>query len=126
LNVVDSSGWLEYFADSPNAKFFATPIEDTRNLIVPSLSILEVFKKILREIGESSALQAVAHMRMGKVVDLDLTVALASAKTGLERKLPLADSVMLATAVLYNATLWTQDDDFKGLPGVRYFPKKRT
>ena len=126
MNVVDSSGWLEYFADGPNAKVFAPPIEDTRNLIVPSLSILEVFKKILREIGESSALQAVAHMRMGKVVDLDLTVALASAKAGLERKLPLADSVMLATAVLYKATLWTQDDDFKGVPGVRYFPKKKS
>jgi predicted nucleic acid-binding protein len=126
VNVVDSSGWLEYFADSKNAENFAEPIQDLKNLIVPSLSILEVFKRLLREAGESSALQAIAHMRMGKVVDLDVSLALSAAKIGYEAKLPLADSIMFATARAYHATLWTQDDDFKGLAGVRYFPKKKS
>jgi toxin FitB len=125
LNVVDSSAWLEYFADGPNAKVFAVPIEDAKNLVVPTLSLLEVFKKLLRESGESPALVATAHMRLGKVVDLDSSLALAAAKVGLERKLPLADSVMLATAVHFKAILWTQDDDFEGIPGVRYVPKKK-
>ena len=126
MNVIDSSAWWEYFADGPNAKAFAAPIEDVKHLIVPTLSLLEVFKKLLRESGESSALLAIAHMRMGKLVDLDPHLALSAAKLGLERKLPLADSVMFATAVQYNATLWTQDDDFADTPGVRYFPKKKT
>lgn len=126
MNVVDSSGWLDYFADSKNAENFAEPIQDLKNLIVPSLSILEVFKRLLREAGESSALQAIAHMRMGKVVDLDVSLALSAAKIGYEAKLPLADSIMFATARAYHATLWTQDDDFKGLAGVRYFPKKKS
>lgn len=126
MNVVDSSAWLEFFADGPNAGAFAPPIEDVKHLLVPSLSILEVFKKLLRENGESIALKAVAHMQMGKVVDLDLSLAMESAKCGLEKKLPLADSVMYATATRFKATLWTQDDDFSGLPGVRYIPKKKS
>lgn len=126
MNVVDSSAWLEYFADGPNAKAFATPIEDAKQLIVPTLSLLEVFKKLLREAGESEALVAIAHMRTGKVVDLDSALALSAAKIGLEHKLPMADSVILATALHFKATLWTQDDDFEDIPGVRYFPKKRT
>lgn len=125
MNVVDSSAWLEYFADGPNAAAFAKPIEDTKRLLVPTLGILEVFKKLLRDGGEEMALQVVAHMRMGRVVDLDLPLALAAAKAGLHRKLPLADSVMFATAAYFDATLWTQDDDFAGMPGVRYFPKKK-
>lgn len=126
MNVVDSSAWLEFFADGPNAKVFTPPIEDVKNLVVPTLSILEVFKKLLREAGESQALVAIAHMRMGMVVDLDSTLALSAAKLGLERKLPLADSVMLATALHLKATLWTQDDDFADIPGVRYVPKKKS
>ena len=125
LAVVDSSGWLEYLADAANAEFFAPTIEDPEHLVVPSLSILEVFKWILRERGEGLALQAAALMQQGQVVDLDVALSIRAAKLGLEHKLPLADSVMLATAQTYGATLWTQDADFDGLPGVRYRPRPR-
>ncbi len=120
MNVVDSSGWLEYFADGRNAAFFAPAIEDTRNLIVPTLSILEVFKRVLQQRGENSALQAAALMQQGRVVDLDSTLALAAAKLGHSLKLPLADSVMLATARAHRAVLWTQDADFENVEGVKY------
>lgn len=126
MNVVDSSGWLEYVVDGPNAEFFAEPIEDPENLIVPSLSILEVFKWVLRERGENDALQTVALMQQGQVVDLDVSIATRAAKAGLDHKLPLADSVMLATAQVFNATLWTQDADFDGIPGVNYRPKQKS
>ena|SRR5256714_9979586 len=124
MNVVDSSAWLEYFADGPNAEFFAPVIEDISNLIVPTISIFEVFKRVLQQRGESDALQAVALMQQGRVVNLDATVALqAAAKVSHDFKLPLADSIILATAQAHNATLWTQDSDFDGLPGVQYKPK---
>ena len=124
-NVVDSSGWLEYLADAANADFFAAAIEAPENLVVPALSILEVFKWVLRERGEDAALQAAALMQQGSVVDLDVAQAIRAAKLGLEHKLPLADSVILATARAYNAVLWTQDADFAGVEGVRYRPKPR-
>jgi len=120
LNVVDSSGWLEFFADGPNAGFFARPITDTERLIVPTISLLEVFKRVLQQRGENAALQTVAHMRQGTVVALDADLALAAAHSAIAHKLPLADSVMLATARRYDATLWTQDADFEGIEGVRY------
>jgi predicted nucleic acid-binding protein len=126
LSVVDSSGWLEYLADAGNADFFASAVEDPDHLIVPSLSILEVFRWVLRERGEDAALQAAALMQQGSVVELDAGLAIRAAKVGLEHKLPLADSVMLATAHAYGATLWTQDADFKAVPGVEYRPKSRT
>jgi len=123
MNVVDSSGWLEYFADAPNAEFFAPAIEDTSELIVPSISVYEVFKKVLQERGEGDALQAVAVMTQGKVVELDTTLALDAARLSVELKLPMADSMMLAAARMYGATLWTQDADFEGLEGVQYLRK---
>ena len=125
MNVVDSSGWLEYFADTPNADVFAAPILETDNLIVPSISLLEVFKRVLQQRGQDAALQTVALMKQGQVVPLDETLALQAAKLGLEHKLPLADSVMLATAQAYNATLWTQDADFEEIEGVRFIRKKQ-
>jgi predicted nucleic acid-binding protein len=124
MNVVDSSGWLEYFADGSNADFFAPPIESVSELVVPSISIYEVFKKVLEERGESEGFQAVATMQQGKVVDLDATLALRAAKISAELKLPMADSVMLATAQVHEATLWTQDADFEGMEGVEYVEKK--
>ncbi len=124
MNVVDSSGWLEYFADGPNAGAFAPVIEDTAALVVPSLSLYEVFKRVFQQRGEGDALQAVAVMLQGQVVDLDLDLALSAAKLSIERKLPMADSVMLATARMVDATLWTQDGDFEGVPGVRYIAKR--
>ncbi len=125
MNVVDSSGWLEYLADGPNADFFAPAIENTPDLVVPSLSLYEVFKRVLQQRGEGDALQAVALMSQGRVVDLDTDLALRAAKVSVEYKLPLADSVMLATARWCDATLWTQDADFEGVEGVKYVPKVR-
>jgi len=123
MNVVDSSGWLEYFADGPNAAFFAEPIGDVEHLLVPTLSLLEVFRRIAQQRGEGDALQAVAAMQQGAVVDLTATLALESARVSLRERLPLADSVMLAAARSHGATLWTQDADFAGLAGVRYVAK---
>ena len=124
MNVVDSSAWLEYFANGPNARFFAKPIEQVDKLIVPSLSLFEVFKRVLQQRDETDALQAVAVMQQGVVVDLDSPMALSAARLSVENKLPLADSVILATAREYDATLWTQDADFEGLDNVQYRRRK--
>ena len=123
MNLVDSCGWLEYFADGPNATFFAPPLEDAENLLVPTICILEVFKRVLQQRDEDAALQAVAAMRHGRVVDLDVSTALKAAKLGADLGLPLADSVILATAHVYEGVIWTQDADFKGIDGVRYQPR---
>jgi predicted nucleic acid-binding protein len=125
MNVVDSSAWLEYFAGGPNAIFFAPAIEKPRDLIVPTLSLYEVFKRVVQQRGESDALQAVAAMQQGRVVDLDARLALDAAKVSLAHQLPMADSIILATAQAYSATLWTQDADFEGVAGVNYRPAKR-
>ncbi|MEW5768567.1 MAG: type II toxin-antitoxin system VapC family toxin [bacterium] len=124
MNVVDSSAWLEYFANGPNAPFFAEAIENPGRLVVPTLSLYEVFKRVLQQTSESKALQVVATMQQGKVVDLTSTLALSAAKISVEHHLPMADSVILATARAYDATLWTQDEDFEGLYGVRYQKKR--
>lgn len=124
MNVVDSSAWLEYFANGPNASFFAKPIEQVDELIVPSLNLYEVFKRVLQQRGQDQGLQAVAVMQQGTVVDLNTEIALSAAKLSVESQLPLADSVILATARAFGATLWTQDADFLGIPGVRYRKRK--
>lgn len=123
MNVVDSSGWLEYFANGPNAAFFAAPINKTAQLLIPTLSVYEVFKRIHLQRGEGAALQAIAVMLEGQIVDLDRAIALSAAKLSLELKLPMADSVILATAHSRGATLWTQDADFETLAGVQYIAK---
>jgi toxin FitB len=125
MNVVDSSAWLEYFADGPNAKYFAAAIENTKDLLVPSICILEVFKKILSEKGETAALEKAAHMHQGTIINLDSSVALSAAKLGFTLRLPLADSVVLAITRANNAILWTQDSDFDGMEGVRYVAKSK-
>lgn len=124
MNVVDSCGWLEYFADGPNAGFFAPVIEDLPELVVPSISIYEVFKRVLQQRGEGDALQAAGVLTQGEVVDLDTAVALGAARLSVELKLPLADSIMLATARAYDATLWTQDEDLQDLVGVQYIERQ--
>jgi predicted nucleic acid-binding protein len=124
VNVVDSSGWLEYLADGENAGFFSTALEAQADLVVPSLSIYEVFKRILQQASEDQALQAVAAMQQGLVVDLSASLSLAAAKISIDHHLPLADSVILATARAHQATLWTQDADFEGLSDVRYVEKR--
>ena len=123
--MVDSSGWLEYLADADNVEFFAPLIEDPGQLIVPSITVFEVFKWVLRERGEDAALQAAALMQQGEVVDLDISIATRAAKLGLEYRLPLANSVILSTAHAYGAVLWTQDADFAGVPGIQYRPRPR-
>ena len=125
MNVVDSSGWIEYFAQGENASFFIPPIQDLEHLIVPTICIYEVFKRLLAERDEDLALLAVGIMSHGREVELDRSLALEAAQISRELKLAMADSVILATARTYNAALWTQDEHFKGLPDVQYIEKKR-
>lgn len=123
MNLVDSCGWLEYFADGSTADFYAAAIEDTGSLIVPTICLAEVFKRVLQQQGEDAALQAAAVMHQGLIVPLDAGLALRAAIIGNELKLPLADSVILATARTYHGVIWTQDSHFKGIEGVRYTEK---
>lgn len=120
MNVVDSSAWLEYFADGPNAGEFAEVIADIEELVVPSVTLFEVFKRIRVQRDLALALYAVAQMRRGRVVDLDADLAVGAAELSAETGLPMADSIILATARAEEATLWTQDGDFEGLEGVEY------
>lgn len=122
MNVVDSSGWLEYFAAGRNADFFARPIEKTAELIVPTLSLFEVFKRVLQQRDEGGALRAAALMQQGRIVDLDAALALSAARLSVDTRLPMADSIMLATARTFGAILWTQEADFEGITGVQYRP----
>lgn len=123
MNVVDSSGWLEYLADGPNASWFAPAIEDVAQLVVPTISLYEVFKRMLLQRGEADALEAAAIMRQGTVIELTDDLALQAAATSAKLRLPMADSIMLTTARMLDATLWTQDADFEGLEGVQYVAK---
>jgi len=123
MNVVDSSGWLEYFADGANADFFAPAIEKTDELVVPSVSIFEVFKRMRQQKDDEAALQAVAAMMQGQVVELDAALALSAAKLSGDLHIPMADSMILATAKAFDAELWTQDADLKGIEKVNYIEK---
>ena len=125
MNLVDSSGWLEYFADAPNADFFAPAIEDFANLLVSSINIYEVFKRILQQRNEYVAQQAVVLMMQGIIIDVSPSIAMHAAKLSDELKIPLADSMILATARDNHAVVWTQDSDFKELEGVRYIEKQK-
>ena len=126
MNVVDSSAWLSYFAGNKNALAFAAAIENLEELLVPSIAITEVFKNVLMQRDEESALIAIAHIKQGRVIPLDSELAIDAGHYGVLHKLPLADSIIFASAQKYNATIWTQDTDFKGLPNVKYFPAKGT
>ena len=123
MNVVDSSAWLSYFAGDKNAEKFATAIEDIGKLLVPSITLTEVFKCIKHQRDENAALEGIAHMEQGTVVPLDNSLAIDAAVVGLKYKLPLADSIIYATGNKFSAVVWTQDADFKALPKVKYFPK---
>jgi predicted nucleic acid-binding protein len=120
LNLVDSSGWLEYFADGKNAKFYIQAIENTEELIVSTINLYELYKKVLIERGENSALQAVALMQQAKVVSVTSSIAIMAAKLSCELKIPMADSLIYATARMYDAVVWTQDSDFKDLEKVNF------
>jgi predicted nucleic acid-binding protein len=120
VNVVDSSGWLEFFAAGPNAEFFSATLQAVDELVVPSVSIYEVFKRVLQQRGEGPALQAVALMQQGTVVDLTASASLAAARLSVEASLPMADAIILSTARANSATPWTQDAHFEGMEGVEY------
>lgn len=124
MNVVDSSAWLSYFAGDSNSDIFAKPIESIDELLVPSITLTEVFKCIYRQRDEGLALQAVAHMKQGRVISLDSGLSIDAAYYGVSLKLPLADSIIYATGMKYDALIWTQDNDFESLNNVKYFPKK--
>ena len=120
MNVVDSSGWIEYFVGGPNAGFFERPIHETGKLLVPSVTVLEVYRYVLSERGRGDALTVAAAMRQGRVIDLDRGLGIEAAELGASHGLPLAGSVIYATALVFDATLWTQDTDFEGLDQVEY------
>lgn len=124
MNVVDSSAWLSYFAGDKNAKNFVAAIENLDKLLVPSITLTEVFKNVIRQRDEESALAAIAHMKQGRVIALDAELAIDAGNFGVLNKLPLADSIIFASAQKFRATIWTQDIDFKGLPDVKYFAKQ--
>lgn len=124
MNLVDSSGWLEYFADGKNAGFFAPAIENAKTLVVSSINCYEVYKRIAQQRDDNAAIQAIAVMQEGTVVDFSADLAISAAKVALELKLPLADSIILATARLHRATIWTQDSDLEGFAGVKYVAKR--
>ena len=122
-NVVDSCGWLEYFANGRNAGFFAPVLEDTESLLVPSLCVFEVCKRVALQRGEAAAHQAAEFMRQGTLLPLNADTALAAALYSAQHQLPMADSLILAVAREHQATLWTQDADLKGHKGVKYKAK---
>ncbi len=124
MNIVDSSGWIEYVTDEDNADFFESPINDSENLLVPTICLYEVFKRVLREYGEERALDSIGIMSFGQTIDLDRQVAVNAAQISNELKLAMADSIILATARIHEATLWTQDEHFKDIAGVKYLKKK--
>ena len=123
MNLVDSSGWLEYFAGGTNADFFEEAILNTSELLVSTINIYEVYKKILTENNETSAMEAVSYMNQGNTVNVDLSISLQAAELSSRLKLPMADSLIYVTAVLNDATIFTQDADMKDLPGVKYVKK---
>jgi predicted nucleic acid-binding protein len=124
MNIVDSSGWIEYVVDEANVSFFEPPIIDAENLLVPTICLYEVFKRVLREFGEERALDTMGVMSLGTIIDLDRQIVIHAAQISNELKLAMADSIILATARAHNATLWTQDEHFKDMEGVRYKEKK--
>jgi predicted nucleic acid-binding protein len=126
VNLVDSSGWLEYFAGGPMAGRFAAPLQETGSLLVPTVCVYEVFKVVLRERGEDEAFQAIGLMSQGALAELSNEIAIHAAKISHERKLPMADSIILGTAMVHGAAVWTMDADFRDLPGVKYFPLKKS
>ena len=123
MNVIDSSAWLEYFSDGQNADHFSSAIEDEKSLIVPVITIYEVFKVVLRESSENEALQAIAAMQKGKIIELTTGLAMEASKLSVRHKLPMADSIILATARRFDCTIWTQDSDFQDIENVKFFPK---
>lgn len=125
MNLVDTSGWLEYFFGGENAAYFASPIEETPDLLASVICLYEVFKKINLVADEARALQAIAQMKQARVIDLSEDVVLNASLISIKHQLAMADSFIYATAQIHGATIWTQNIDFSGLPGVNYKGKSR-
>ncbi len=125
MNLVDSSGWLAFFSDNCNANNFLLPITNVNVLLIPTIVIYEVFKVILRERGEQDAIIVQAHLQQGTVIELSSETALHASKISLDYRLPMADSIIYATALEHDATIWTQDEHFKDLKNVKYFQYKQ-
>jgi toxin FitB len=123
MNLVDSSGWLEYFTDGKNAEYFVPAIENTSELIVSVINLYEVYKKISSEKDDNAAIRAIALMQQPKVIDITGPISILAARLSIDLKIPMADSMIYATAKIYNAIIWTQDSDFKNLEGIKYFKK---
>ena len=123
LHIIDTCGWLEYIAETSNAKNFEKAILDTNNLIVPAIVIYEVFKKICLDYNEDTALEVIAELKQGRVIEINETISIYAAKLSIEKKLPMADALIYATGLLFKATIYTQDNHFENLPGVKYFKK---
>jgi len=125
MNLVDSSGWLEYFSGAENSERFASPLQDTSTLIVPVITLYEVFKVVMRESTENDVLQAVVAMQQGKVIELTTLIAMDASRLSLKHGLPMANSIILSTARMFDCLIWTQDADIAGLPGVKFFPEAK-
>ncbi|MGP1717648.1 MAG: type II toxin-antitoxin system VapC family toxin [Methylophilus sp.] len=123
MNLVDSCGWLEYFANGNNADFFAPVLEDTEHLLVPALVVYEVCKRVALQRGEAAASSAADFMSQGMPITFDADTALSAALYAAKHKLALADSLILQTAKEHGALLWTQDVDLKDHDGVKYIAK---
>lgn len=123
MNVVDSSGWIEYLQDTPRADLFAAAIEDRHHLLVPSIALFEVHKVLSRSLNEAIVTQCLDVMRLGRVLDLTDARAIAASKTSRQHQLAMADAAMYSMAREFGAEFWTQDIDYQGLPGVSYCPK---
>jgi len=123
MNIIDSSFWLEYFAGTEAGDIISDIIEKTDELIIPTITIYEVFKKLLLERNEDDALLAVGHMKQGKIIDLTEELSLSASRISVKYKLPMADSIIYATNLKYNCILWTQDQHFIDLISVNYFEK---
>jgi predicted nucleic acid-binding protein len=123
MNLVDSSGWLEYFTDGKNSEYFAPIIENTSELIVSVINLYEVYKKILSEKDNNAAIQAIALMQQPNIIDVTESISILAARLSIDLKIPMADSIIYATAKMHDAILWTQDSDFRNLEGVKYFKK---
>lgn len=122
-DLLDSSAWIECLDDGPNTRHFAPVLKRLPDLIIPAIIIAEVRKVVLKQRTREMADNVTQSMRSGIVISIDEEIAVSAADLFLKYKLPLADSLIYAVALAHKATLWTQDDHFKGLPRVRYFRK---
>ena len=125
MNIADSSCWLEYLMGTEIGATVAPVIENPAELIVPTITLYEVYKKLLAEKSEEYALNVISYMQTGKVIELNSGLSLSAAQISRKHKLPMADSIIYATSLHYSAVLFSCDRHFKDIPGIQYFPKTK-